>query len=236
MQGMDPTTKAKQTEILTKLEEIKVLVTLPQDLTNTGDPTFVGATLTGLTPSQIVFTGADKSLVSGASDVTAAELEELSDGSETALHSHVATPHTIASHSDTTGTGAELEELTDGSETTLHSHASAGPQGDVPVIVDSESQTLVKSHAYLTQTSGFVQAFYDVGYTAAAIYAYVGITTNPQGDGECVGKSRTAATGIPFVSFFVGEGKYFEIISTEANLRIVWIPLVAGGGAPIDQD
>jgi hypothetical protein len=34
--------------------------------------------------------------------------------------------HTIASHSDTTGTGAELEELTDGSETTLHSHADAG--------------------------------------------------------------------------------------------------------------
>lgn len=31
--------------------------------------------------------------------------------------------HTVASHSDTTGTGAELEELTDGSETTLHSHA-----------------------------------------------------------------------------------------------------------------
>ena len=32
--------------------------------------------------------------------------------------------HTIASHSDTTGTGAELETLTDGSETALHSHAA----------------------------------------------------------------------------------------------------------------
>lgn len=33
--------------------------------------------------------------------------------------------HTIASHSDTTGTGAELDELTDGSTTTLHNHAAA---------------------------------------------------------------------------------------------------------------
>ena len=33
--------------------------------------------------------------------------------------------HTVASHSDTTGTGAELEELTDGSTTVLHAHAGA---------------------------------------------------------------------------------------------------------------
>jgi len=39
------------------------------------------------------------------------------------LPSHAPAAHTIASHSDTTGTGAELEELTDGSTTTLHSHS-----------------------------------------------------------------------------------------------------------------
>lgn len=39
--------------------------------------------------------------------------------------------HTIASHSDTNGTGAELDELTDGSETTLHSHAGGAGSGDV---------------------------------------------------------------------------------------------------------
>lgn len=32
--------------------------------------------------------------------------------------------HTVASHSDTTGTGAELESLTDGSEIALHSHSN----------------------------------------------------------------------------------------------------------------
>ncbi len=35
---------------------------------------------------------------------------------------HHAEAHTVASHSDTTGTGAELDELTDGSESTLHTH------------------------------------------------------------------------------------------------------------------
>ena len=39
--------------------------------------------------------------------------------------------HTVASHSDTTGTGAELEELTDGSETTKHTHAASGVRGSV---------------------------------------------------------------------------------------------------------
>ena len=39
---------------------------------------------------------------------------------------HHAQAHTIASHSDTTGTGAELNELTDASVTTLHSHAGGG--------------------------------------------------------------------------------------------------------------
>lgn len=44
--------------------------------------------------------------------------------------------HTVASHSDTTGTGAELNELTDGSETTLHSHAGGGGGGgQQPTIV-----------------------------------------------------------------------------------------------------
>ncbi len=50
----NPATVEKQTEITNKLEEIKVLVTLPQDLTPTASPTFVGETLTGLTPSRIV--------------------------------------------------------------------------------------------------------------------------------------------------------------------------------------
>jgi len=81
-------TGAKQDEQAVILEEIKMLVTLPQDITPTGSPTFAGETLTGLTPSRLVFTDEGKGLVSGETDITEAQLEELSDGSETALHSH----------------------------------------------------------------------------------------------------------------------------------------------------
>ena len=68
----------------------------------------------------------DYSVVSGNdgdTDVTAAELEELTDGSSTTLHEHDYDYSDISSNDgDTDVSGAELEELTDGSSTTLHEH------------------------------------------------------------------------------------------------------------------
>ena len=74
----------------------------------------------------------------GATDVTAAQLEELTDASTTTLHDHDSTYYTeteidsqmdaidyafvSANDSDTNVTAAQLEELSDGSETLLHSH------------------------------------------------------------------------------------------------------------------
>jgi len=72
----------------------------------------------------------------GATDVTGAELEELTDGSTTTLHDHDVTglsnwptiDYTYVSGNDvaTDVSGAELEELTDGSVTTLHDHDVTG--------------------------------------------------------------------------------------------------------------
>ena len=85
----DYPTKEKQNEIIGKLEDIKMLVTLPQDLSATASPTFAGLSLSNLTPSRLVFAGeGGGGLVSGVTDITAPELEELSSGSETTLHSH----------------------------------------------------------------------------------------------------------------------------------------------------
>lgn len=76
------------------------------------------------TPDYTAVSGAD-----AATDVSGAELEELTDGSQTTLHTH-ADQGTTDDYSDisandaaTNVTGAELEALTDGSETALHSHA-----------------------------------------------------------------------------------------------------------------
>jgi len=63
------------------------------------------------------------------------------DDSGNLLTSAIAAAHTIASHSDTTGTGPELDELTDGSETTLHSHAAA-------VTSPGEGHILILGHNY----------------------------------------------------------------------------------------
>jgi hypothetical protein len=68
----------------------------------------------------------DYSVVSGNdgdTDVTAAELEELTDGSSTTLHEHDYDYSEISGNDASTDvSGAELEELTDGSSTTLHEH------------------------------------------------------------------------------------------------------------------
>ena len=60
--------------------------------------------------------------------------------------------HTVASHSDTSGTGAELNTLTDGSETTLHSHA-----------VSPTGWEMISGAAIAASTTGF-----DVGSFAKA--------------------------------------------------------------------
>ena len=69
----------------------------------------------------------DYSVVSGNdgdTDVSAAELEELTDGSSTTLHEHAYDYSDISGNDgDTDVSGGELEELTDGSTTTLHEHA-----------------------------------------------------------------------------------------------------------------
>lgn len=97
----------------------------------------------------------------GTTDVTAAELEELTDNSETTLHSHAIDQGSLlqvtssqALHSGTTHdyafisskdggtdvTAAELEELTDGSETSLHTHAAgaSAPGGSQTANIGSD--------------------------------------------------------------------------------------------------
>ena len=61
--------------------------------------------------------------------------------------------HTVASHSDTSGTGAELNELTDGSETTLHNHAVIDA-GGLSWSLISTNTTASGSNGYLINASG----------------------------------------------------------------------------------
>lgn len=89
---------------------------------------------------------------------TGAELETLTGGGSTALHSHAVAhssttgkgandhhneSHSVSSHSDTSATGGELDELTDGSTTTLHGHT-----GWAVVLADNAEYTATGSISY----------------------------------------------------------------------------------------
>jgi hypothetical protein len=109
--------------------------------------------------------------------------------------------------------------------------------GDTASENDSESNAMVKGQAYLAQTSGFVTAWSTV--TISTLVGWVGATDDPAGAGVRVAQSQPqtiAAEGDPFVSFFVPNGKYFELTCGTGTVTIVWTPFVTGGGAPIDQD
>jgi hypothetical protein len=108
-------------------------------------------------------------------------------------------------------------------------------KGDAPTANDSEANAMLKAHAYLAQTSGFVTAF--LTNSGNALAGYVGATDDPAGAGTQVGSCQgDGGTEDPFLSFFVGSGKYFEITISAGTPTITWTPLVSGGGAPIDQD
>ena len=124
-----------------------------------------GSSLTGITYG--VVSGNDSD-----TDITASELEELSDGSETTLHDHDVTgltnwptinySYVSGNDAGTNITATELEELSDGSETTLHSHASSGGQyRSHATIFDSDSDN-VDGWTFLTIAGGPVLLLTDL--------------------------------------------------------------------------
>lgn len=113
---------------------------------------------------------------------------------------------------------------------------SANIGGDTPTTDDSESNSMLKAHAYLTQTSGFVNAFATL-QAGENLIGFVGSTNDPAGAGATMANTQTDTNGrFSAISFFVGNGKYFEITVSSGTPTILWTPLVTGGAAPIDQD
>jgi len=110
---------------------------------------------------------------------------------------------------------------------------SANIAGDLPTINDSDANAMLKDHAYLTQTSGFVTAWSDA--SANTLSGYVHNTDDPAGAGVLVIKNKVDNLR-PGISMFVGDGLYFEIALTTGTPIIIWTPLVNGGAAPIDQE
>ena len=102
------------------------------NLTDNGNSVTVANIKTAYDHSQVTHDYAYITANDGATNVTAAELEELSDGSVTVLHDHDVTgltnwpvinyAYVSGNDAGTNVTAAELEELSDGSTTVLHNH------------------------------------------------------------------------------------------------------------------
>ncbi len=100
---------------------------------------------------------------------------------------------------------------------------------------DSDSNAMLKTHAYLAQTDGFVSATQTAGGAGDGIVGYVDGTDNPAGAGEAMDGSAAHSGGqIVGVSFAVKSGEYFEIIADDVP-NIYWRSMGTLTN-PIDQD
>jgi len=122
-----------------------------------------------------------------------------------------------------------------GTDVQLGAGGSA-PTGDLPTNLDSDANTMLKSHAYLTQTAGTLTAR-PASDTSSACLIYVDDTDDPAGAGDLVARQEMPGGGATNTcTAFIGSGVYFEVIQGTVAATIWWTPLVNGGGAPIDQD
>ena len=147
---------------------------------------------------------------SGDTDVTAAELEELSDGSETVLHSHA-------------GGGIVLTPYTNlDSESNVLSGSWEG-----------------NYHAYKAQVAGWVSFYNDYIDTPNVLSIYVGATDDPVGAGVRIA-SQEVESGSNIsssVSALVAKDEYFECAyASNVAGGIVLFKGFDTLGNPIDQD
>ena len=114
-----------------------------------------------------------------------------------------------------------------------HDYKLAKLVGEAATADDSESNAMLKSHAYLAQTAGFVTVF---ASTDNRMQLYVGATNDPAGAGTLVNESHATNTDRINVHAFVPNGRYFEVTLSSETPTIIWTGMVNGGAKPVDQD
>ena len=100
---------------------------------------------------------------------------------------------------------------------------------------DDDSTAMLKDHAYLAATDGFVHANFVSNGSNQHITGYIDGTTDPAGAGEIMDVDFVSLTGgSGGVSFEVAAGEYFEI-TCGATPTIYWRSM-GTLSAPVDQD
>lgn len=101
---------------------------------------------------------------------------------------------------------------------------------------DSETNAMLKAHAYKAATTGFVTAFVSSSAVGQGMNAYVGLTDNPEGARDLVQSQSNTAEGYFQASFPVAKDEYFELTTTSANAITIRWKSVGTLSKPVDQD
>lgn len=89
---------------------------------------------------------------------------------------------------------------------------------------DSEGNFIVKNHAYFAQSAGYVTANVSLSTAAHYIRGYVGMTSNPAGEGDNIRYMQIGGAVYDVsISFLVPKGAYFEITSDSGTPVIWWL-------------
>lgn len=107
------------------------------------------------------------------------------------------------------------------------------PVGAAPTANDSTPTAMLKAHVYKAQTAGFVNAY--VVYTGTLQIYVSSIDAGAAGGSKIADVSTAVGSGYNTGTVFVPKDYYFDVASG-GTPTIYWTPLIAGGGAPVDQD
>ncbi len=121
--------------------------------------------------------------------------------------------------------------------TTSHDYRLLRKLGELtdPTTEDSETNAMLKSHAYLAQSDGVVRVTVTSSAADQPLRGFVGSTTNPAGAGDIAQMVIPNTSSQPIgINFTVKSGEYFEITNTQTPV-IKWLSF-GTQVKPIDQD
>ena len=100
---------------------------------------------------------------------------------------------------------------------------------------DSESNAMLKAHAYKAATAGFVTAYISLT-TGQTLKGYVGDTNDPEGAGWLVQSLSAPGNATYAITMYVGKDEYFEVTTTSSGAVTMRWKSVGTLSKPIDQD
>jgi len=101
---------------------------------------------------------------------------------------------------------------------------------------DSDGSAMLKDHAYLAQTDGFVTVYITLTNNEDRVYLDIDDDDNPAADSIVrLGQEADAATSEKSVSSIIPNGMYFEVTCSTGTPTINWIS-IGTETKPADQD